>query len=284
MRLNEYDTTNRYKASVVSSDLITPPRASEEVREIVLDVDGAAGLEAGQSIGVLAPGDEAFGKKEHLRLYSVADIPVPTNGRQRIKIAVKRVSYIDDYSGEKYDGVASNYLCDLDVGEEVTVTGPYGSPFPQPEENDANLILIGMGTGIAPFRAFIKNLYATRPNFSGAIRLFYGAKSGLDHIYMNDERDDFTQYYDRQTFEAVKALSPRPHWGDPIDWGQAIEQRGEEIWSMLLDHKTYVYLAGLEVIRDQLDQVFTSIAESPEKWHRRKAELEAGHRWVELLY
>ena len=45
-----------------------------------------------------------------------------------------------------------------------------------------------------------------------------------------------------------------------------------------------VYLAGLEEIRDQLDGVFARMAGSEEKWALRKAELEAGKRWVELLY
>lgn len=284
MRLQDYDRTQRHRAKLASSKRMTSEQSSDEVRELVFDVDDAPAFEVGQSIGVLAPADEGFGKKEHFRLYTIADVPEPLNGGCRLKVAVKRVSYIDEFNGERYDGVASNYLCDLDVGDEIRVTGPYGSPFEIPEENDANLILIGMGTGIAPFRAFVKKLYRERPNFEGAVRLFYGAKSGLDFVYMNDEHDDFAQYYDRDTFEAVKAVSPRPHWEDPIAWDEAIERRGEEVWKMLLDHRTYVYLAGLEVIRDQLNRVFASMAESTEKWRRRKAELEAGGRWVELLY
>ena len=46
----------------------------------------------------------------------------------------------------------------------------------------------------------------------------------------------------------------------------------------------YVYVAGLEPMRDQLDTVFSELAGSRERWLRRKAELMAGKRWVELLY
>lgn len=284
MRLQELDTTHRFTAMVVSSQAVTSSDAPAEVRELVLDVPGARGIEVGQSIGVIAPGEESFGNQEHLRLYSIADVPDSIEDGYRVKIAVKRVNYIDDYSGERYQGRASNFLCDLNEGSQLTVTGPYGSPFGLPLEDDANLILIGMGTGIAPFRAYVKLLYANRPNFRGAIRLFYGASSGLELFYMNDERDDFSQYLDKDTFQAFKALSPRPHFDDPIAWDGAIRERGEEIWRMLLDHKTYVYLAGQEHIRDELEKVFTEIADSPEKWQRRKAELIAGQRWVEVLY
>ncbi|MFA9472771.1 MAG: ferredoxin-NADP reductase, partial [Deltaproteobacteria bacterium] len=116
------------------------------------------------------------------------------------------------------------------------------------------------------------------------ITLFYGAQSGLELLYMNDERDDFAQYYDSDTFEAFKALSPRPTWAAPIDWEAALAQRGEKLWTLLGQPNTYVYVAGLEKMRGELDVAFSEIAGSGEKWARRRAELAAGGRWVELLY
>jgi ferredoxin--NADP+ reductase len=53
---------------------------------------------------------------------------------------------------------------------------------------------------------------------------------------------------------------------------------------MLESPRTYVYVAGLEKMRDELNRVFTDLAGSPVTWERRKAELMAGGRWVELLY
>jgi ferredoxin--NADP+ reductase len=79
-------------------------------------------------------------------------------------------------------------------------------------------------------------------------------------------------------------LSQRPHWSESIDWQGAMADRGEELWRLLSDPKTYVYLAGLEQIRDQLDTVFVQLAGKIDRWQRRKAELVAGNRWVELLY
>ena len=84
--------------------------------------------------------------------------------------------------------------------------------------------------------------------------------------------------------EAFRALSPRPGWSDPIAWDHAIGTRGDELWKMLGDPKTYVYVSGLEKMAGELDKVFSSLAGSPETWARRKAELAAGRRWVELLY
>jgi ferredoxin--NADP+ reductase len=285
-RLEDYDTDERYRATVVTSERITADESTEEVRELVLDVDEADfSYEVGQSIGVLAPGSSEFGQRIHFRLYSVADLPGRgATGKPRITIAVRRCDYVDEYSGERYPGIASNYLCDLGAGDTLTIAGPFGPAFELPTEPDANLILIGSGTGIAPFRAFVKSIYHDKPDWAGRIWLFYGAKSGLELFYMNNRRDDFAQYYDKETFEAFRAFSPRPNWADPIAWDRAIAERGVELWDMFADPKTYVYVAGLEKMRDQLDSVFSSIAGSTEKWRRRKAELVAGKRWIELLY
>lgn len=284
--LEDYDTRQRFQATVVASERITPEASDIEVRELTLEIQKPGfELELGQNVGVLAPGAKAFGKEHHFRLYSVADLPERgPGGLARIKIVVRRTSYVDKYSGEEYPGVASNYLCDLAPGDSITMSGPYGLAFEVPEEMDADLILIGTGTGIAPFRAFVKHLYKNVPEWKGTITLFYGARSGLELLYMNDERDDFAQYYDTETFQAFKALSPRPAWSAPIDWEGALAQRGQELWKLLEQPNTYVYVAGLEKMRDELDEAFTEIAGSKDKWARRKAELVAGGRWVELLY
>ena len=285
-RLETYDTQPRYEATIVSTERITAKEAEAEVRELVLDIDRPDfPYKLGQSVGVLAPGSPDFGQEHHFRLYSVADLPASDEaGKPRIKICVRRCFYIDEYSGERYPGIASNFLCDLRAGDKLTLSGPYGLAFEVPEEHDANLILIGTGTGIAPFRAFVKHLYGEVPDWKGKVWLFYGARSGLELLYMNDKKDDFSQYYDEETFEAFKALSPRPHWADPIAWDHAIAERGDELWQLLGAAKTYVYVAGLEQMREELDGVFTRLAGSEQKWKRRKAELQAGKRWVELLY
>ena len=285
-RLEEYDTETRYQATVLSNERITSAESDDEIRELVLEVDGADfTFEVGQSIGVFAPGSAEFGNEHHFRLYSVAGLPEKgDSGNPKIEIVVKRCSYIDKYSGERYDGIASNYLCDLKAGESLSMAGPFGLVFEVPDEMDANLILIGSGTGIAPFRAFVKHIYRDVPEWKGKVWLFYGAKSGLEMFYMNEKRDDFAQYYDEETFEAFKALSPRPNWADPIAWDRAIAERGEELWNMLGDPKTHVYVAGMEKMRDELDGVFAVLAGSNDKWLRRKAELMAGGRWIELLY
>lgn len=286
MKLDDYSKEKQFGATVLSSARITPEDTEVEIRELVLEVDRAEfDYAAGQSIGVVTPGPHDLGHDIHFRLYSVADTPSRSESdKPRITIAVRRVTYIDDYSGERFDGVSSNYLCDRREGDKVLITGPYGYAFEVPEDKDANLVLIGAGTGIAPFRAFVKHIYNDVKDWRGKVRLFYGAHTGLELFYMNEYRDDFAQYYDEDTFEAFSALSPRPNWADPIAWDYCLEDRSVEILEMLDDPKTYIYVAGLEDVRDELDDVFSRLTGSEQRWHQRRAELVAGGRWTELLY
>ena len=286
MRIEDYPTEPRFTATVLSSERITDESADVEVRELVLEVDAHQfNFKIGQSVGVLVEGPKEFGGSVHHRLYTVADTPVPeTAGKPEITIVVRRCNYIDDFSGEEYVGINSNFICDRRSGDEVKITGPFGIPFNIPSDKNANLLLIGLGTGIAPFRALVKQIYQDADSWMGKVRLLYGAHSGLELLYMNDKRDDFARYYDEETFAAIKALSPRPNWADPIAWDYAIEQRAEEIWSMLSDNHTYVYVAGLISVRDVLDKLFGNMCGSAGGWSKRKAELSAQGRWVELLY
>ena len=153
---------------------------------------------------------------------TISDLPESRLvGMIRLRICVRRISSVDTKSGELRPGIASNYLCDLRPGEALSVAGPFGIPFPIPADPDTDLILIGSGTGIAPFRAFVKKLYAEASRFTGTVHLFHGARTGLELLYMNDKLNDFAQYYDRGTFLAFEALGRGSIGAESIAWDSA---------------------------------------------------------------
>ena len=284
--LEDYDTEQRFQATVVSSERITPEASDVEVRELTLDIqEPDFELQLGQSVGVLSPGTKEFGQEHHFRLYSVADLPERgPGGLPRIKIAVRRVSYVDKYSGEEYPGVSSNYLCDLRAGDSITMAGPYGLAFEVPEEMDANLILIGTGTGIAPFRAFVKHLYKNVPEWKGTITLFYGAQKRARASLHERREGRFRSVLRRRHVRGVQGAQPAAELGRSHRLGRRSRRARREAVGLLGQPNTYVYVAGLEKMRGELDNAFSEIAGSEQKWARRRAELAAGGRWVELLY
>jgi ferredoxin--NADP+ reductase len=285
MNTTEYDISHPYTAVVADSERITP-EDTDEVRHLTLNISAATfNYLEGQSIGVLVPGPHSFGNEHHMRLYSIANSRLGEDQNMaEVSICVRRCFYIDDVSGEKHPGVASNYLCDLKSGDKVDIVGPYGRQFLAPKDPTCNLLMIGVGTGIAPFRAFLKHIYSERDDWKGKVRLFYGTKTGMDQLYLNDKNNDLINYYDEATFEAIEAFSPRPHFDEPADIAGAVRVHAAEVWAMILNVKTHVYVAGLSSLEDQLDDVLADISGSPETWGAQKQELINSHRWSTLFY
>jgi ferredoxin--NADP+ reductase len=283
--LRDYDVSKPREAVVKLSDRITPEKA-DEVRNILLNIqDPGFEYTPGQSIGVYIPGPHEFGNPYHLRLYSIANARTnPSGGGVDIELCVRRCFYIDEVSGEQYPGIASNRLCDAKAGEKIILTGPYGSHFRVPMDNRANLLMIGTGTGVAPFRAFIQQVYARQNDWKGRVRLFYGAKTGMEKLYRNDKNDDLANYYSEDTFKAFEGLGKRSWTSEEKVIENTLHDHAEEIWEMIQDEKTHVYLAGLEKLTESLAKAMAEVAGSESKWKWARQELIEQKRWSELLY
>lgn len=272
-----------YTATLLRSDRITAPESKEEVRNLVFRTDDP-GFDGriGNCIRVLAPGQ--YGNPYHARFYSIADLDRRDAGATEFALCVRRCFVIDDFNGEEYAGVASNYLCDLRPGDSITFSGPVGYPFAVPSNRDANILMVGMGTGIAPFRGLIRLIYEKVGSWKGKVRLFYGARSGLEMLYMNDENNDLANYYDQPTFKAFQAISPRPALDAPIALDKVLEQNAAEVWEMLQGPDTQVYIAGATAMLGMVDQALTGVAGSHLAWQGRRQQLLAENRWHEVLY
>lgn len=273
------------EAVVKGSKRITP-ETSKEVRQITLQIDDPSfRYREGQSIGVVVPGPHPFGNTHYMRRYTITNDREPgANDTAELALLVRRCFYIDEVNGEQYPGIASNYLCDASPGDKITLSGPYKSPFTMPPQKTDNILMIGTGTGIAPFRAFIQGIYKEQGEWQGDVRLFYGATSGMDLLYMNDLNDDLANYFDEKTFQAFCGLVTRPLAKETEGLERSIEDNAQEIWSLLQQPNTYVYLAGLENVANTFDKKLAKIAGSEDSWSKLKEQLIQQGRFAELLY
>jgi ferredoxin--NADP+ reductase len=276
-------TTEATEAIVQFSCRVTP-EDTDEVRQIVLHINEPSFyfLE-GQNIGVLVPGPHDFGNKTHHRYYTIANARALDNGVE-LELLVRRCFYIDEVSGEQYPGVASNYLCDAQEGARIMITGPYRSPFKIPADPTSNLLMLGTGTGVAPFRAFLRRIYEEQKGWQGKVRLYYGARNGMDLLYMNDQNNDLAQYYDEKTFQAIKALRSGIMSDEADALVQGVEANAAEIWKLVQEAKTHVYVAGMKKIADALDQAMGKAVGSAEQWQMVKQRMVQERRWSELTY
>jgi ferredoxin--NADP+ reductase len=271
-----------YSAVLIESRRITPPESREEVRHLVFRTDDLSFDPAlGNLVRVMAPGQ--FGNRHHLRLYSIMDLERRGNATE-FAICVRRCSYIDDYNGEKYQGIASSYLCDMRPDDVLQFAGPVGYPFMIPEDKTADILMLAMGTGIAPFRTLIRQIYEKIGGWKGRVRLFYGAKSPLEMLYMNDENSDLANYFDQPTFKAFQAVSPRPALDVPVALDQALEQNAAEVWEMVQRPGTRVFVAGTEDLLAVVEQTMIKLAGSGRNWLSVENALKSSGRWSEVLY
>lgn len=273
------------EAVVSDSVRITRP-GLDEVRRIRLRIDDPAFRFApGQSIGVVVPGPHPLGNRYHTRRYSIASgQPAAAGEAIEFDLLVRRCFYLDEVSGERYPGIASNYLCDAGVGQRITITGPYRSPFRIPDDDRSNLLMIGAGTGVAPFRAFVQEIHRRQGGWRGEVRLYYGARDGMDLLYRNDAEADRANYYDDASFQAFRALITRPLATEADALAATVAEYREDIWSLIQRPDTHLYLAGLDKAADRFDRVMQDAAGSAEAWRQLHERMCLEDRWSELIY
>lgn len=284
MKLSEFDTSNSHSATVVSSERITD-EGTDEIRHIVLSIDeDTFQYQVGQSIGVLVPGRDAANGESHFRLYSIAGVrSEASSSPNQIALCVRRCFATDPETGVSRPGIASNFLCDRRSGDTVQISGPYGRQFMPPRDNTCNMLMVAAGTGIAPFRAFIKHIYEEWEVWYGKVRLYVGARNDLGKLYMNKRNNDLGLYYDEETFQAIEAVNPRPDYDmEPVD--QALMEQAEEVWQLMLDPNTYFYISGVSGLEATVDKVFAELAGSEDDWEFMKEDMIDDGRWSTLLY
>lgn len=284
-----YKKSNPGVAILLENRRLTEEGSPDDVRHLIFDIsqNNLKYIE-GQSIGVLAPGINSKGKANNPRLYSVASSRSGDDGMSTsVSLCVKRVQWFNEETKTMEFGVASNYLCDLKVGDVVKVIGPLGRNFLLPEDDKVNLIMIGVGTGIAPFRAFIHYIYRERGGWKGKTRLFYGAKTGMETLYMNMQSSDISQYFAQETFQAFKALSNehKTAEGEKLYVQNRLEENERDIWAMIKEGNFCLYICGLKAIAESVDILMGKWAAKEGKdWMEMKANFLKEKRWVVEVY
>jgi benzoyl-CoA 2,3-dioxygenase component A len=196
----------------------------------------------GQSIAVLPPGLDDQGRPHHARQYSVAS---PRNGERpnynNLSLTVKRV--LQDHQGRPVRGVASNYLCDLKLGDKVQVIGPFGTSFLMPNHPRSHIVMICTGTGSAPMRAMTewrRRLRASGKFEGGKLMLFFGARTQQELPYFGPLQNLPKDFIDINFAFSRTAGQPKRYVQD------VMRERSADLAAMLSDPNSYFYVCGLK--------------------------------------
>lgn len=170
------------------------------------------------------------------RLYSISSSPNFV-GKDKVHLTVAVVRY--ETNGHKRDGVCSTFIGEYaKVGETTLPVFVSASKFGPPADLNAPMIMVGPGTGIAPFRSFVQD------------RAAKGAK-GKNWLFFGDQRVK-TDFLYREEWE--KALADGLLTRLDCAWSRdqaykiyvqdKIRAAGEEIWKWMNDEGAYFFICG----------------------------------------
>jgi benzoyl-CoA 2,3-dioxygenase component A len=234
-------------ATVAGNLRVTAVGKDYDTHHVVLDF-GAMPFPVleGQSIGIVPPGTDDKGRPHHARQYSIAS---PRNGERpghnNLSLTIKRV--LEDHSGHPVRGVASNFMCDLQVGDQVEVIGPFGTSFLMPNHPKSSVVMICTGTGSAPMRAMTewrRRLRASGKFEGGKLILFFGARTKEELPYFGPLQNLPKDFID---IEFTFSRTP----GQPKRYVQdALRERSADLAAILPDPNTYFYVCGLKSMEE----------------------------------
>jgi len=263
---------------------------SGDVQHITFDVSGSdmRYLE-GQSIGIIPEGTDEKGKPHKLRLYSIASTRHGDKlDDDTVSLCVRQLEYKDPDTGETVKGVCSTYLCNLPVGEEVKITGPVGKEMLLPDDEDANVIMMATGTGIAPFRAYLWRMFKDEerklnPDFndySGKSWLIFGIPTTPNILYKEELEGIQEKYPDNFRLTYAISREQKNDDGGRMYIQHRVAEHAAELWSMIKDEKTHTYICGLKGMEDGIDEALAAEAEKEGiDWKEYQRAMKKAHRW-----
>jgi sulfite reductase (NADPH) flavoprotein alpha-component len=256
--------TERIEIAHVSRDLVrfVQERTGDPTLAELLKPENKAALSnwswGRQSIDLLAQLPVSASAHEWLRvlkrlqprLYSISSSPKECP--REVHLTVSPVRY--NFQGVPRRGVCSTYLADRSPGDRVAVYLQPSSNFRPPSKSDTPMIMIGPGTGIAPFRGFLQDRRAlghTGPNW-----LFFGEQHAATDYYYRDEIEKM--HADGFLTELDLAFSRDQQ--EKVYVQHLMRKRGAELWTWL-QGGAQVYVCGTaDPMSKDVDRALCEIA------------------------
>jgi sulfite reductase (NADPH) flavoprotein alpha-component len=163
------------------------------------------------------------------RQYSISSSPLAHPGSVHLTVASVRYG--------RYEGVTSTYLADR-VGEsQVGIYLQPNASFSVPADDDAPMVMIGPGTGIAPFRGFLHERAAR--GASGRNWLFFGDQHReTDYVY----EDELTELQERGVLTELDLAFSRDQ-AEKIYVQTRMRERSRELYAWL-EEGAHLYVCG----------------------------------------
>ncbi|NQT97352.1 MAG: NADH:ubiquinone reductase (Na(+)-transporting) subunit F [Candidatus Marinimicrobia bacterium] len=142
------------------------------------------------------------------RAYSMANHPAEGN----IVMLNVRIASPPPNLPDVPPGIASSFIFNLEPGDKVFVSGPYGEFFAR--ETDREMMYIGGGAGMAPMRSHIFDLFYTK-RIKRLVTFWYGARSLREMFYDKDFKAIAAEFPNFKYNVALSEPLPEDNWTGP---------------------------------------------------------------------
>ena len=194
------------------------------------------------------------------RLYSIASSLSAHPEEVHLTVAVVRY----DGNGRKRKGVCSSYLAER-VGDRVPCYLHPNKNFKLPEDPTTPIIMVGPGTGIAPFRAFIEERKASGAR--GKNWLFFGDRSAKTDYLYGEEWDS----YQEDGILSNLDLAWSRDQAEKVYVQHKMLEKGAELWRWLNDGAVFYVCGDASRMAKDVDQALRSIAQTEGKMSEEEA-------------
>ncbi len=263
VKVNIYRPNSPLTGKLISNEALVSNGGVGIVQHLKFDISGSE-LEyiEGQSIGIIPPGNDAKGKPNKLRLYSIASTRHGDDVDDKtVSLCVRELEYKND-AGETIKGVCSAYLCALKPGDPVQITGPSGKEMLLPAEEDTNVIMFATGTGIAPMRAYLWRMFkdnerAANPDYNsykGKAWLVFGVPQTANILYKEELEEMQTKYPDNFHLTYAISREQKNSEGGRMYIQNRVAENSVELWNMIKNPKTHTYICGLRGMEPGIEE------------------------------
>ena len=287
--VNLYKPNAPFLGKVISNEPLVGEGGSGIVQHIMFDLSGGnLHYVEGQSIGIIPAGTDAAGKPHKLRLYSIASTRHGDRmDDQTVSLCVRQLEYQNPETKETVYGVCSTYLCHIEPGTEVKITGPVGKEMLLPDDPEATIIMLATGTGIAPFRAYLWRMFKEaerRTNsdyqFKGLAWLIFGVPYTPNILYKQELEEIQGQYPDNFRLTYAISREQQNAEGGRMYIQHRVAEHAAELWDLMQKPNTHTYMCGLKGMEDGIDEALSAAAaEKGVDWVEFRKQMKKDHRW-----
>ena len=282
-------------ATVLGRAKLIDDSAPGDIEHVVLKLPEGMHYVEGQSLSVIPPGlDPKTGKAHKPRLYSIAstrygDLLDGTT----VSLCVRRAEYIDPATGvadPSKAGVCSSFLCDVHPGTPVQVAGPVGKTMLLPEDPTTDIIMVGTGTGIAPFRGFMHRLFmentVARHMYQGKAWLVLGVPTTGGLLYPEEFAAMQRQQAYPDQLEITYAISREMTnaQGGKLYVQHVLAEQADKVFARL-ESGAHIYFCGLKGMMPGILEALEMVAtQKGMDWDAKMKEYKSNNQWHVEVY